>query len=100
MELTAGVLPNLTLGGLYVLRGPRRVGKAQEVKRAIEDRVASGVASRRIAHVSVDGLRSRPPTASEVAPMRIPHSPLIVLTLSDFRAGIDDEYRIAGLSRP
>ncbi len=55
----AGVLSNLTPGGLYVLRGPRRVGKTVEVKRAIEDLIAGGVAPRRIAHLSVDGLRSR-----------------------------------------
>ena len=56
---TAGVLSNLAPGGLYVLRGPRRVGKTVEVKRAIGDLIAGGVEPRRIAHMSVDGLRSR-----------------------------------------
>ena len=56
---TAGVLSSLVPGGLYVLRGPRRVGKTVEVKRAIGDLIAGGVEPRRIAHMSVDRLRSR-----------------------------------------
>ena len=56
---TAGVLSDLTPGGLYVLRGPRRVGKTVEVKRAIEGLIAGGVEPRRVAHLAVDGLRSR-----------------------------------------
>ena len=52
---TAGVLDDLTLGGLYVLRGPRRVGKSVEVKRTIERLVSSGTEPRRIVHMSVDG---------------------------------------------
>ena len=49
------VLSNLVPGGLYVLRGPRRVGKSVEVKQAIEALIADGVDPRRIVHMSVDG---------------------------------------------
>lgn len=52
---TSDVLSNLVLGGLYVLRGPRRVGKSVEVKQAIEALIADGVDPRRIVHMSVDG---------------------------------------------
>ena len=55
----AGVLRDLTPGGLYVLRGPRRVGKTVEVKLAIRDLIAGGVHPRQIVHMSVDGRRSR-----------------------------------------
>ena len=56
---TAGALSDLSPGGLYVLRGPRRVGKTVEVKRTIRGLIANGVEPRRIAHLAVDGLRSR-----------------------------------------
>ena len=56
---TAGVLSRLAPGGLYVLRGPRRVGKTVEIKRAIGELIAGGVEPRRIVHMAVDGLRSR-----------------------------------------
>ena len=56
---TAGVLSKLAPGGLYVLRGPRRVGKTVEIKRAIGRLIAGGVEPRRIVHMAVDGLRSR-----------------------------------------
>ncbi len=52
---TAGVLDDLTKGSLYVLRGPRRVGKSVEVKRTIEKLVSEGIEPRRIVHMSVDG---------------------------------------------
>ena len=55
----ADVLSNLAPGGLYILRGPRRVGKTVAVKGAIGELVASGVPPRRIVHMAVDGLRSR-----------------------------------------
>ena len=55
---TAGVLDDLTPGGLYVLRGPRRVGKSVEVKRTIERLVSTGAEPRRIVHMSVDGWRA------------------------------------------
>jgi predicted AAA+ superfamily ATPase len=34
-------LSDLTAGGLYVLRGPRRAGKSTEIKHAISDLLAS-----------------------------------------------------------
>ena len=40
----AGVLDDLAPGGLYVLRGTRRVGKSVEIKRTIEVLLASGIA--------------------------------------------------------
>ena len=54
----AGVLSGLAPGGMYVLRGPRRVGKTVEVKRAIRELIVGGVEPRRIVHMAVDGLRS------------------------------------------
>lgn len=56
---TAGVLSGLVAGGLYVLRGPRRVGKSVEVKKSIETLIADGVEPRSIIHVSVDGWRAK-----------------------------------------
>ena len=55
---SAGVLDDLAPGGLYVLRGPRRVGKSVELKRAIESLIASGIAPRSIVHAAVDGWRA------------------------------------------
>ncbi|HEX9766976.1 MAG TPA: AAA family ATPase [Nitriliruptorales bacterium] len=52
------VLGALTPGGLYLLRGPRRVGKSVAVKRAIEGLIDNGTEPRRILHVSVDGWRA------------------------------------------
>lgn len=52
---TSGAVSNLTPGGLYVLRGPRRVGKSVEVKQAVEALIADGEDPRRIVHMSVDG---------------------------------------------
>ncbi len=42
-----------------MLRGPRRVGKTVAIKQAIQALIAGGVPPRRIAHLAVDGLRSR-----------------------------------------
>lgn len=55
----ADVLSDLAPGGLYILRGPRRVGKTVAVKGAIRELIAGGVPPRRIVHMVVDGLRSR-----------------------------------------
>lgn len=55
---TAGVLGELEPGGLYVLRGPRRVGKSVELKRTIGSLIESGVDPRRITHFAVDGWRA------------------------------------------
>ena len=54
----AGVLADLAPGGLYVLRGPRRVGKSVEIKRTIELLIASGTVPRSIVHAAVDGWRA------------------------------------------
>jgi hypothetical protein len=43
-------LQNLEPGGLYILRGPRRVGKSVELKRAIYALLQSGISPRRIIH--------------------------------------------------
>ena len=58
-EFRADVLADLEVGGLYVLRGPRRVGKTVAVKNAIRKLMDGGVAPRCIIHMAVDGLRSR-----------------------------------------
>jgi predicted AAA+ superfamily ATPase len=53
-EPLGGIAPD----GLYVLRGPRRVGKSVEVKRAIERLIAGGVQPRQVIHCSCEGLRA------------------------------------------
>ena len=55
-EYSAGVLGDLVPGGLYLLRGPRRVGKSVELKKTIERLIASGEDPRRIVHVAADRL--------------------------------------------
>ncbi len=50
-------LEHLLPGGLYVLRGPRRVGKSVELKRAIAALLERDIMPRRIIHASVDGWR-------------------------------------------
>ena len=54
----AGVLDNLAPGGLYMLRGPRRVGKSVEIKRTIDALLKGGADPRRVLHVSADGWRA------------------------------------------
>ena len=54
----SGALAHLTQGGLYVLRGPRRVGKSTEIKMAIRDLLDSGVPARSVIHAAVDGWRA------------------------------------------
>lgn len=48
-------LGDLRLGGLYLLYGPRRVGKTVSVKRTIEALLGTGVEPLRIARTSLDG---------------------------------------------
>ena len=48
-------LPDLQIGGLYTLRGPRRVGKTVELKRAISTLIATGVNPRRIIFAACSG---------------------------------------------
>ena len=54
-QYTARVLPDLTPGGLYTLRGPRRVGKSVEAKKAIASLLLDGVNPRLVVYMSVDG---------------------------------------------
>ncbi|MDO8187076.1 AAA family ATPase [Conexibacter sp. JD483] len=49
-------LANVEPDGLYVLRGPRRVGKSVELKREIARLLAAGVEPRRIVHFACDEL--------------------------------------------
>ena len=55
-EYSAGALGDLVPGGLYLLRGPRRVGKSVELKKTVERLIASGTDPRRILHVAADRL--------------------------------------------
>lgn len=52
---TAHALADLAPGGLYTLRGPRRVGKSVEAKKAIEALIADGTDPRLVVYMSVDG---------------------------------------------
>jgi predicted AAA+ superfamily ATPase len=52
-------LRDLRLGGLYVLRGPRRVGKSVELKRAIASAIATGANPRLVCFCSCDGLSAQ-----------------------------------------
>jgi len=54
-EYSSKVLADLTRGGLYVLRGPRRVGKSVELKLTIKGLIADGIDPRSIIHIPVDG---------------------------------------------
>jgi len=51
----AGSLRDLTAGGLYVLRGPRRVGKTVASKQAIARLTAASVPGLSIVRIAVDG---------------------------------------------
>ena len=55
----ARVLDDLRPGGLYLLRGPRRVGKTVEVKRAVRRLIDDGADPRRIVHMAADRLKAR-----------------------------------------
>ncbi len=49
-------LADIKAPGLYVLRGPRRVGKSLELKRAVVQLLASGVNPKTVFYCSCDGL--------------------------------------------
>lgn len=53
-EPLVGIVPD----GLYLLLGPRRVGKSVELKRAVASLVSSGVEPRRIVFFSCDGMNA------------------------------------------
>ena len=57
-DYTASSLVDLEPGALYVLRGPRRVGKSVAVKQAIRDLVAGDTDPRLVVYASVDGWRA------------------------------------------
>jgi predicted AAA+ superfamily ATPase len=59
LDYEPAVLEDIAPDGLYVLRGPRRVGKSVEVKRAIVGLIRNGVKPRQIIHFACDGLRAR-----------------------------------------
>ena len=50
-------LSGVQADGLYLLLGPRRVGKSVEIKRTIASLIRSGVDPRRITFLACDGLR-------------------------------------------
>jgi predicted AAA+ superfamily ATPase len=52
---SAHVLNNLEDGCLYILRGPRRVGKTVAVVQCIEQLIKAGVNASRIVRAAVDG---------------------------------------------
>lgn len=52
-------LRGLQPGGLYVLSGPRRVGKSVEIKRAISVTIESGLAAGRVVHAACNGWKAR-----------------------------------------
>ncbi len=52
-------LDDLTPGGLYILRGPRRVGKSTVLTRLISRHLDAGIPPRNILHVSVEGRTDR-----------------------------------------
>src|SRR5215471_13957455 len=56
LEYEPSPLSDVVPDGLYVLRGPRRVGKSVEIKRAISRLIRRGVPPRRIIHFACDEL--------------------------------------------
>lgn len=48
-------LDDMSRGGLYILRGPRRVGKSTALKQLVSERIEEGFPPRRVLHVSVEG---------------------------------------------
>lgn len=59
LNYRSGALNDLTSGSLYLLRGPRRVGKTVTVKQAIEDLLSTGTAPTSIVRVAADGWDSK-----------------------------------------
>lgn len=52
-------LSDLRTGGLYTLRGPRRIGKSVEIKRAIAAAIAAGANPRLVFFCACDGLSAQ-----------------------------------------
>jgi predicted AAA+ superfamily ATPase len=55
LSFRSGVLDGLVPGGLYILRGPRRVGKTVAIKQTIEDLLDKGIPPTCIVRVAADG---------------------------------------------
>lgn len=55
LEYEPEPLDSLTAGGLYILRGPRRVGKSTALKQLVRRRIANGQDPRTILYASVEG---------------------------------------------
>lgn len=55
LNYRSGVLDELVEGGLYILRGPRRVGKTVAIKQCIEDLIERGTPETAIIRAAVDG---------------------------------------------
>lgn len=55
----SNVLSNLKSGSLYILRGPRRVGKTVAVKQEIENLLAAGTPATCIVRVAADGWEAK-----------------------------------------
>ena len=59
LSYRSGVLSDLSPGCLYLLRGPRRVGKTVAIKQLVEDLITAGVPPTAIVRAAVDGWSAR-----------------------------------------
>ncbi len=59
IDYRPGILSDVVDGGLYVLRGPRRVGKSVVLKRYAYDRLAEGAAPSSVIYLGLDDLDPR-----------------------------------------
>ena len=59
LEYRPGALAGLERGGLYVLRGPRRVGKTVTMKQTIQDLLAEGIPPLAIVRLATDGWEAK-----------------------------------------
>jgi uncharacterized protein len=55
LEYDPRPLDDLAPGGLYILRGPRRVGKSTALKKLVARRLEGGAPPRSVLHISVEG---------------------------------------------
>ncbi|MEI6622409.1 MAG: AAA family ATPase [Actinomycetes bacterium] len=55
----SGCLEDIEPGGLYLLRGPRRVGKTVAIKQAIQVLIADGVPGTSIVRIAADGWEAK-----------------------------------------
>jgi hypothetical protein len=74
LDYEAHALDGLESGGLYVLRGPRRVGKTVSAKQAISRLIAAGVPPLSIVRLAADGSSAGDiRTAVQNTPLPDPH---------------------------